>query len=138
MIRSVKSQVKSKVRNQSWGENLSLKVMSLFVALVLWAVMLGRKDITLSKEVETQVLVPPNMQVTSEMPSRVQVEVSGPRIALKKFTNEKIFYVLDLEGLAPGSHLVRLTKDGINLPLGVRLLSLRPKEINAVITPVKD
>lgn len=131
-------QVHKRIRDRKWSDNFSFKVMALLVALILWAIMLGRKDITLSKEIETEVLVPPNMQVVSEVPGKVQVEVSGPRIALKKFTNTRMFYTLDLEGLTEGSHLVRLNKDGINLPLGVRILSLRPKEIKAVIKPIED
>lgn len=131
-------QVKKRMDGKKWSDNLSFKVMALLVALILWAIMLGRKDITLSKEIETQVLVPPNMQVVNELPGKVQVEVSGPRIALKKFTNTKIYYTLDLEGLTQGTHLVRLNKDGISLPLGVRILSLRPKEIQAVIQPIKE
>ncbi len=129
-------QVKRSIKSNKWSDNLSFKVMAFLVALTLWVIMLGRKDITLSKEVETQVLVPPNMQVISDLPGKVQVEVSGPRIALKKFTNTKVYYTLDLEGLTAGSHLVRLNKDGINLPLGVRILSLRPKEIKAIIEPI--
>lgn len=131
-------QVHKRIRDRKWSDNFSFKVMALLVALILWAIMLGRKDITLSKEIETEVLVPPNMQVVSEVPGKVQVEVSGPRIALKKFTSTRMFYTLDLEGLTEGSHLVRLNKDGINLPLGVRILSLRPKEIKAVIKPIED
>lgn len=131
-------QVQRKIKSNRWSDNLSFKVMALLVALILWAIMLGRKDITLSKEIETQVLVPPNMQVVSDLPGKIQVEVSGPRISLKRFTNSKVFYTLDLEGLTAGTHLVRLSKDGISLPLGVRILSVRPKEIKAVIEPITE
>ncbi len=115
---------------------MPFKIVALIAAIVLWVVMLGRKDITLSREFETQILVPPNMQVVNELPNRIYVEVSGPRISLKRFTSNKGLYTLDLEGLPKGTHLVRLSKEGMNLPLGVKILAIRPKEVRAVIEPL--
>lgn len=126
-------QIRKHVKDRRLGSNMSFKLVSLTVALILWAIMLGRKDITLSKELGTQILVPPNMEVVSGLPSKVQVEVSGPRISLKKFSSGDAVYTLDLEGLPEGTHVVQLTKEGLSLPLGVKILSLKPKEVRAVI-----
>lgn len=134
MIRSMRNRIQDK----KWTDNMSFKVLAFVAAVVLWGVMLGRKDITLSREFETQILVPPHMHVANDLPNRIYVEVAGPRIALKRFTSNKSIYTLDLEGLPEGSHLVRLSKEGMNLPIGVKILSIRPKEVKVNIEPLKQ
>lgn len=123
---------------RNFKDNMQYKVVAFIVALVLWVVMLGRKDITLTREIPIQALIPPHHQVTSDLPTKVQVEVAGPRIALKKFSAAQDFYMLDMEGLSAGDHRIKLTKEGLNLPLGTRLLSIRPQEVEANIKPMPD
>ena len=115
------------------SENGSYKMVALVVAMVLWVTMQGRKDTVLTRDLEIQVLLGPNLAITNPIPQVVKVEISGPRIALKKMGERVTPFVVDLADARPGRHTVRMSKAGLNLPIGARVLSLQPEEFLAVI-----
>lgn len=117
-------------------ENGSYKAVALVVAMVLWMTMQGRRDTVLTREMAMQVLLPPNLAITNPIPQMVRVEVSGPRVALKKLAERREPFTVDLGQAGSGRQLVRLTKDGLNLPLGAKVLSIQPEEFLAVIVEV--
>lgn len=117
-------------------DNLSYKFVALGVALVLWMSMLGRKDSTLVKEFELQVLLGPRIELESKIPPLVKVEVAGPRVALKKINQMNPLFTIDLTAAKPGRQVVELSRDGLNLPIGAKVLSLEPKEFTVVLREV--
>jgi YbbR domain-containing protein len=114
-------------------DNMSYKFVALGVAMVLWMSMLGRKDSTLMKEFELQVLLPPKVELQTQIPQIVKVEVGGPRVALKKINQMTPVFTIDLTSARPGRQVVELSKDGLNLPIGARVLAIEPKEFTVVL-----
>ncbi len=117
-------------------DNLSYKFVALGVALVLWMSMLGRKDSTLVKEFELQVLLGQGIELENRIPPIVKVEVAGPRVALKKINQMHPVFQVDLTSAKPGRQVVELSRDGLNLPIGAKVLSLEPKEFTVVLREV--
>jgi hypothetical protein len=117
-------------------DNVSYKFVALGVALVLWFSLLGRRDSTLAKEYQLVVLLAPEYELASPpKPEFVHVEVMGPRVALKKLGNLPGMYTVDLTSATPGRKKVRLSPEGITLPLGARVLSIQPNEFETEIRP---
>ncbi|MGE4133088.1 MAG: hypothetical protein AB7F86_15710 [Bdellovibrionales bacterium] len=114
-------------------DNLSYKFVALGVAIVLWMSMLGRKDSTIVKEFELQVLLGPRIELETQIPNLVKVEVAGPRVALKKINQMAPLFTIDLTSARPGRQVVELSRDGLNLPIGARVLSIEPKEFTVVL-----
>jgi len=114
-------------------DNLSYKFVALGVAVILWASMLGRKDTTLTKDFELQPLLGPNLELVTQIPQIVTVEIAGPRVALKKINTMNPVYTLDLTALKEGRQVVTLKRDGLNLPIGARVMSLTPREFTVQI-----
>lgn len=115
---------------KSWfSENTSYKVVAFFVAAVLWVTMLGRKESVTARDYELQFLLSANQSVTNQVRQKVRVEVSGPRMALKKFAEGQGVYTVDLNNLRPGRQVIFLSGEGLSLPVGVKLLSIYPEEI---------
>lgn len=119
------------------SENLSYKIVALFVTLVLWLTMLSRKDSVLTRELPVQYLVAQNYVLANEPKKVVRVKVSGSRSALKKFSQSDDGVPVDLTRLSDGRHLIRLNQEILNLPLGVKVLSIDPDEIEANIKEKK-
>jgi hypothetical protein len=109
-------------------ENTSYKFVALGVALVLWFSLLGRRDSTLMKDYQLEVLLAPEMELSIPAPDFIRVEVMGPRVALKKLGQLPGLYTVDLTSATPGRKKVRLSPEGVSLPLGARVLSIEPKE----------
>ncbi len=123
---------------QNWIlENGSYKTVALVVAMVLWMTMQGRRDTVLAREMAMQVLLSPGLAITNPIPQMVKVEVAGPRVALRRLAERQEPFTVDLGAAQPGRQLVKLTKDGLNLPLGAKVLSIQPSEFLAVIIEVQ-
>lgn len=117
----------------AWSDNLSYKFVALGVALILWMSMLGRKDSTLMKDFELQVLLAPKIELETPIPQIVKVEVVGPRVALKKINQMNPVFTVDLTSAKAGRQVVQLNRDGLNLPIGARVLSIEPNKFEVIL-----
>lgn len=121
------------------SEDFSYKSVALAVALVLWVTMLGRKDISVARRMPVQILNAQNLEVVSATQNDIEVEVMGPRMALKKFTQQiNDVYTLDLTDLREGTHTVRLTRDGLFIPVGVKVVALRPDQLTVELKRISS
>lgn len=119
---------------QRLADNLSYKFVALGVAMVLWMSMLGRKDTSVFKEFELQVLLAPTVEIQNTIPQLVKVEISGPRVALKKLNSISPVFTVDLTGARPGRQVVQLNREGVSLPIGARVLTIEPREFTVVLS----
>ncbi len=132
----MKEPVKKYLRFQL-NEDTSYKIVAFFVTLVLWVTILGRKSSVITKEVNLEFVVKNNYQVTSEYNHKVKIQVSGPRMVLKKFSQEEQVYTADLWDREPGRHRVLLNHQGLTLPVGIKFISVTPREVTVIISEVK-
>lgn len=114
-------------------ENGSYKLVALFVTLILWVTILGRRDFMLSKDVEVDFLLPKNLIIAENIDRRVSVKVSGPRIAIKKFAQNPGTITLDLARAHIGNNRIVITAKNIEVPFGVKVISVTPDIINAAL-----
>lgn len=113
-------------------ENGSYKLVALFVTLILWVTILGRRDFVLSKDMDIEFLLPRTIAVAeSNRLRRVTVKVSGPRVALKKFAQNPGTITIDLGRQAePGPVKALITPRNVEVPFGVKVISVTPDTIN--------
>ncbi len=123
-----------------FSENFSYKLVALFISLILWLTILGRRDFVLTKTIEVELLVNPQYQLVAQTSDIVRVKVSGPRSALKKFSdsNTSQLITLDLGDRGPGIIDVSIPIAKIDLPFGVKLISVRPNIIRAEIVKLSE
>ncbi len=112
-------------------DNLSYKLVALFVTLILWVTMLGRKEIVTEFDLPIQFLTS-STQVLFGEPSNQwgRVKLIGVRSSVRQFHRRDEALIVDLSRLGYGDHRVRLTKEALDLPLGLRLISIDPEEID--------
>ena len=113
-------------------ENGSYKLVALFVTLILWVTILGRRDFVLSKDMDIEFLLPRTLAVVETNRERqVTVKVSGPRVALKKFAQNPGTITIDLGRQAePGPIKAIITTRNVEVPFGVKVISVSPDTIN--------
>ncbi len=121
-----------------YTDNLSYKFVAFGVAVILWMSMLGRKDSTLIKDFELQVILSPSLEMESQVPQIVRVEVAGPRVALKKINQMSPIFTVDLGNARPGRQLVQLSREGLALPIGARIIAIDPSEFTVVLRESRD
>lgn len=116
-------------------ENFSYKVVALFIALILWLTILGRRDFTLSKSLEVELLPSTNQTVISQSVDVIKVKVSGPRTALKKFMDSGLSQLvsIDISKKGLGDVDIEVPVNKIDVPFGVKVISIRPNIIRAKV-----
>lgn len=133
-------------KSTSWKdfvfENGSYKLVSLFVTLILWVTILGRRDFMLTKDMDVEFLLPPNSVMQTQRGERkVSVKVSGPRTALKKFAQSPGSVTFDL---TKSEVQVKNTKvraviqmKNIEVPFGVKVVAIEPEALDVVLSPIE-
>ncbi len=110
--------------------NLATKLISLVVAVVLWVVVLGSRNVEVSKEVPVEVLTPSNMVVANEVPEKLTFRLSGPKAFLRALLDRREEPIqVNLVGSKPGLVTYRFFSDHIRVPIGVKVLSVSPASI---------
>ena len=112
-------------------ENGSYKLVALFVTLILWVTILGRRDFVSSREMDIEFLLPRSFAVAESNAQRhVTVKVSGPRVALKKFATNPGTITIDLSRqVEPGPIKAIITPRNVEVPFGVKVLSVQPETL---------
>jgi len=123
---------------EAFTANIGTKLVSLVVAIVLWVVVLGSRNVEVSKEVPLEVLTPPELVVANEMPERLTFRLSGPKAFLRSVLDRREEPIrVNLIGNKPGLVTYRFFSDHIRLPIGVRVLSVNPSSVLIKLEAVK-
>lgn len=114
-------------------DNFSYKLVSLFIALILWLTILGRRDFSLTKTVDVE-LIPASGQIVSmQSADSVKVKVTGPRTALKKFMESGMSQLIsiDISKKGEGDIEIEIPIKQIDVPFGVKVISVKPSVVRA-------
>lgn len=116
-------------------DNFSYKVVSLFIALILWLTILGRRDYTVTRSFELDFSVATQSLLVKQSSDRVKIKVSGPRTALRKFMDSEAAQVvsIDLSQYGEGQFDVEIPSNKIDIPFGVKVLSIQPAHVQVHI-----
>jgi YbbR domain-containing protein len=116
-------------------DNFSYKVVSLFIALILWLTILGRRDFTVTRSFELDFSVAAQSLLLKQSSERLKVKVSGPRTALRRFMDAEAAQVvsIDLAQYAPGQYDVEIPISKIDVPFGVKVLGIQPTHVQVQI-----
>jgi YbbR domain-containing protein len=116
---------------QVFIEHWSFKLVALFIALILWLTILGRRDFVLSKTIDVDLLLQPGISLVLQSADKVKVKVSGPRTALKRFMDSGLsqMVTIDASSRGEGEYDLEVPVSKIDVPFGVRVLQVRPSSV---------
>ncbi len=120
-------------------ENWTLKLLSLLFALILWMFIMGERQQEVGYRVPLELQnIPANLMIANEVPSLVDVRVSGPRTLLMKVSPNDISIAVDLTDLQPGLTTFKRLEERLNLPNGLRVTRLSPSFIDLKLERIKQ
>jgi YbbR domain-containing protein len=118
------------------GRNRSLKLLSLFLAIALWLAVGGEERTETNLNISLELLnLPSNLMVTSEVPSSIQVRVSGPRGLIRTLAQSRLTHTLDLAGIKAGPQSFPLGINTFEFPRGVQVTRVQPNPLVLTFTP---
>lgn len=120
-------------------DHLSLRLVALFLAVVLWFLAMDRPNTTLGTErrtihVETRVEgAGPGIDVV-QLPESVAVTVEGPRLLLPVQAGSVEAYV-DVSGRGAGRHRLPVQ---VRVPANVNVTAVNPQEVDVVLEEIAE
>lgn len=120
--------------------NWPAKVLSVFFALILWFFVTGEQTAEVGFAVPLELKnIPKGMMVVNDLPSLVDVRISGPRTILSSLRPSDILLSVDLKGAKTGVTTFRRLEKGINIPTALKITRLSPStlEVNLEMTQEK-
>ncbi len=119
--------------------NWTLKLLSLAFALLLWMFIMGERRLEVGYRVPLELQnIPQGLMVANEVPSLVDVRVSGPRTLQMKVSSNDISIIVDLTDLKPGLTTFKRLEERLNLPSGLRVTRLSPSFIDLKLERIKQ
>ncbi|MGQ9688794.1 MAG: CdaR family protein [Desulfobaccales bacterium] len=120
----------------SLGRHKSLKLLSLFLAVALWLAVGGEERTETNLNFTLELLnLPGDLIITSEVPSTLQVQVSGPRGLIRSLSQSRLTHTLDLAGVKAGRQTFPLGVGSFDLPRGVQVVRVQPNPLSLTFTP---
>lgn len=116
------------------SNNGVFKIVSLAVAIVIWATTLAeKKDAILVRDMEVEFLLRSSQRIVTPVNNKIQIKVSGPKAALRRLSQTSRVVSVNLYQETAGEHEVEFSSRMLDLPPNVRLLSVRPNKIKVDI-----
>jgi YbbR domain-containing protein len=118
--------------------NVGTKAVSVVIALVLWAVVLGSRSVEVTKDVPLEVTTPEDLVVASDLPEKISFRLYGPKAFLRNILDRPEEPILiNLSGSKPTVITYRFFTDNIRIPIGVKVLSIHPSSISIKLERMK-
>lgn len=110
--------------------NIGTKLISVAIAIVLWMIVLGSRNVEATKEVPLEIITPTDVIPSNEIPDRIAFRLSGPKAFLRTVLDRKEEPIrVNLMGAKPGLVTYRFFSDNIRVPIGVKVLSINPTAV---------
>lgn len=119
-------------------ENGSYKLVALFISLILWLTILGRREFVVNKEIDVEFTVAESTLIAGQSSDKIRVKISGPQPLLKKYKEANQTIQISLVDKTPGLYEIDMTPARIEAPAGIKILNIKPSQIRVEITPVKN
>ncbi len=114
--------------------NLGLKIMSLFLATVLWLFVAVEKDSEISFSVPVEIVnLPAGLVFVNRPPSRIDVRVAGPKVLLMSLQWNLPKVYLDMKDAREGTTEFPGLEKTIRIREGVRVTRISPATVDVTL-----
>ncbi|MBY0472480.1 hypothetical protein K2X30_15050 [bacterium] len=118
--------------------NMGTKFISILVAFVLWFVVLGSRNVEVTKELPVEVITSSDLVVANDVPDKISFRLSGPKAFLRAILDRRDDPIrINVSNAKPGLITYRFFSDNIHVPIGVKVLSINPTAILIKLEPIK-
>ncbi|MBC7690147.1 MAG: hypothetical protein H7222_00110 [Methylotenera sp.] len=120
------------------SSNLGTKIISIIIAVVLWVVVLGSRNVEVSKDIPLEIVTPSDLVTSNDVPEKITFRLAGPKAFLRAILDRREEPIrVNLSGAKAGLVTYRFFADNIRLPIGVKVISVNPTAILIKLEPQK-
>ena len=120
-------------------ENWLLKLVSLAFAIVLWFFVMGERRLEVAYIVPIEYRgLAQELMIANEVPSSVDVRISGPRALLMNLSSSDISIAVDLRQLSAGVTSFKRLEESLNIPTGLKVTRVSPSYVDVKLERVRE
>ncbi len=110
--------------------NWKLKLISLAIAVFLWALVVGQENAEVTVKMPVVVSgLPADMVVANQVASEVELRLYGPQSLVRQVATRPQAKQLDLTGMGTGEHTFQVVPEDLSLPPGVEVVRISPARL---------
>ena len=110
--------------------NVALKIVSVFIALLLWLIVAGEQPAERGLRIPLELRnLPVNLEVVDLPLEAVDVRVRGPSGTLSRLAPGDLVAALDLQSAKSGPRLFHVTPEQVRAPFGVEVAQVSPSTL---------
>ncbi|MBI4537213.1 MAG: YbbR-like domain-containing protein [candidate division NC10 bacterium] len=113
--------------------NLELKLLSVFLAVLLWAVVLGEQKIEVSVGLPLELKIPADLVPVSSVPESLEVTLRGPRTLVRSAVPHEVALLELLPALREGENLLPVNPEIVRVPRGIVVVNVVPSRLRVVL-----
>jgi hypothetical protein len=115
-------------------ENLGLKLLSVVLAVFLWAVVLGEQKVEVTLNVPLEIKdLPRDLVLLNEPPDTLKVRLRGPKTLVTTLAPREVV----LEGLpktfVEGENVIPIRPEAVRVPRGIEVVEVTPHRVRVVL-----
>jgi YbbR domain-containing protein len=119
--------------------NWHLKLLSLVFSLLLWLFVTGEQKAEVGYSVPLELKnLPAELIVANEVPSLVNLRISGPRTLLSNLQPSSLSLSVDLRGLEPGLTTFKRLDENLNIPSALKVVRLSPSYVEVKLERIRE
>jgi YbbR domain-containing protein len=111
--------------------NLGLKLLSVFLAIFLWVVVLGEQKVDVTLNVPLTLNIPTTLMLVNDLPESLEVHLRGPKTLVTSFSEPP-------GKLAEGENFIPIREDMVRVPRGIQVVDVVPHRIRVVLEALSE
>ncbi len=116
------------------AENLTIKIISIALAVFLWFFVTFKGQTETSLEIPIEFKnTPSDMEIFKQSIKKISLYISARERILKEITQNDIRVVLDISNIKFGENSIPITKSSIKLPRGIEILRIEPSTVKLYV-----
>ena len=122
--------------------NLSLKLLSLFLAFTVWFVVSAPRREPVSERAfaapVSLVRMPRDLVITTPVPDTVSVRLRGRVSDLRALSSQNLEVTLDVSWVTPGDAVITLSPLAMSVPPQIDVVSMEPTKLRFHVEPLRQ
>jgi YbbR domain-containing protein len=118
--------------------NLGLKLVSVFLAIFLWVVVLGEQKVDVTVNVPLTLTLPAALMLVNDLPESLEVHLRGPKTLVTSLAPREVTFSEPPGKLVEGENFIPIREDMVRVPRGIQVMDVAPHRIRVVLEALSE
>ena len=119
--------------------NLGLKLLSIVLAIFLWAVVVGEQKVEVAMNIPLEISgLPRDLVMVNEPPDTLEVHVRGPKTLVSTLSPGELVLGGLPKNFVEGENLIPIRPDMVRAPRGIEVVEVAPHRVRVVLDAIVE